>query len=218
MAFYSQDDQDKFLHEHVFKGFRNGSFVDVGAHDGKTYNNTLFFEQTLGWRGVNIEPLPSVFEQLRINRPNCINVNCAIDAQEGTADFVASSGSTEMLSGLVRHYHPFHKYRLDTELGAEGRQATSLQVPTRPLSSVLSDHKIAHVHVLSVDVEGAELAVLQSIDFSKVFIDCIVVEVNYEDRTQAIVDFLQDKGFKVVHRGRLDLFLLHKDSLFNMKH
>jgi hypothetical protein len=43
--FYSQDSQDEFLETHVFKGFRNGVFMDVGAHDGISINNTLYFEK-----------------------------------------------------------------------------------------------------------------------------------------------------------------------------
>jgi hypothetical protein len=39
--FYSQYNQDKYLEESVFKGYKNGFFVDVGAHDGKSFNNTL---------------------------------------------------------------------------------------------------------------------------------------------------------------------------------
>ena len=35
MTFYSQDKQDFFLQTNVFKGYKNGFFVDVGAHDGK---------------------------------------------------------------------------------------------------------------------------------------------------------------------------------------
>ena len=40
--YYSQDNQDKFLEENIFKGFENGIFVDVGAWDGIEINNTYF--------------------------------------------------------------------------------------------------------------------------------------------------------------------------------
>ena len=60
MTYYSQYKQDVILDKHVFKGFRNGFFVDVGAHDGKSLNNTLYFEESLGWSGINIEPIKSV--------------------------------------------------------------------------------------------------------------------------------------------------------------
>jgi hypothetical protein len=41
--FNSQDKQDEFLETVVFKGFKNGVFVDVGAHDGVSINNTIVF-------------------------------------------------------------------------------------------------------------------------------------------------------------------------------
>ena len=57
-AYHSQEAQDRYLEENVFKGFKNGTFVDVGAYDGIYYNNTLFFEKQHNWNAV--EPIPSV--------------------------------------------------------------------------------------------------------------------------------------------------------------
>ena len=31
--FNSQDGQDKYLETNIFKGYKNGFYVDVGAHD-----------------------------------------------------------------------------------------------------------------------------------------------------------------------------------------
>uniref|UniRef100_A0A6C0HP07 FkbM family methyltransferase n=1 Tax=viral metagenome TaxID=1070528 RepID=A0A6C0HP07_9ZZZZ len=55
--FYSQDKQDKNLETCVFKGYKNGFYVDVGAHDGVSINNTLYFEKNNNWTGINIEPI-----------------------------------------------------------------------------------------------------------------------------------------------------------------
>ena len=43
--FHSQFNQDAYLEKYVFKGYKNGIFMDVGAHDGVTINNTLYFEK-----------------------------------------------------------------------------------------------------------------------------------------------------------------------------
>ena len=32
--FYSQDNQDEILEKYVFKGYQNGFYMDIGAHDG----------------------------------------------------------------------------------------------------------------------------------------------------------------------------------------
>ena len=41
----SQYNQDSYLENQIFKGYKNGFYVDVGAHDGLTINNTLYFER-----------------------------------------------------------------------------------------------------------------------------------------------------------------------------
>ena len=63
--FYSQYKQDEFLENTVFKGYKNGFFVDVGAHDGKTINNTLYFELNNNWKGINIEPIEKIYNKIK---------------------------------------------------------------------------------------------------------------------------------------------------------
>jgi hypothetical protein len=46
------------------KDKENGVFVDIGAHDGETDSNSLFFEN-LGWKGFCIEPNPEMFNKLQ---------------------------------------------------------------------------------------------------------------------------------------------------------
>ena len=111
----SQDNQDRFLEENVFKGYKNGIFVDVGAHDGISINNTLYFEKYNNWTGVNIEPIKHVFDNLLKNRPNSININCAVCNSDGETDFVCNTGYTEMISGLKDTFDERHFQRLERE-------------------------------------------------------------------------------------------------------
>jgi FkbM family methyltransferase len=206
--------QDKFLEENIFKGFRDGFFVDVGAHDGVEINNTFFFEKERGWTGINVEPLDHVYPKLAMNRPHCINIHAAVDETDGQAEFVVNRGYTEMLSGLQRHYPVEHAQRLDSELRAHGGSSEKCLVPTKRLSSIFAEHGVTHVHLLSVDVEGAELAVLRSIDFDKVFVDVIVFEANYGEYAQSVVEFLGTKNYVPIHSNGLDVFVIHRHSQF----
>lgn len=187
--------------------------MDVGAHDGKTYNNTLFFEEAAGWTGLNVEANPIVFKELEASRPRCINVNCAVSEQDGSANFIHVTGPSEMLSGLQSTYDPRHAERLASELKTLGGESKVIPVPTRRLDTLFREHGINYVHYLSIDVEGAELSVLKSIDFSKVYIDVIGFEQNYEDSADEVIAYLRTRGYVVLHGG-LDVFMIHHASLF----
>jgi FkbM family methyltransferase len=213
MSYNSQWGQDLFLDKEIFKGYRNGIFVDVGAHDGVTINNTLFFEKERGWTGINCEPLPEVFSKLQHNRPNCENLNVAINETDGTAEFMYNNGYTEMLSGLVNHYDKRHTDRLNHEIKHMGGCTQIIHVNTKKLSTVFTEKSITHVNYLSIDVEGAEYAVIKSIDFDKVFIDVIEFENNYNDTSLPIIEYLQTKEYKVVKYGP-DIFMIHNKSIF----
>ena len=67
-GYYSQYGQDRWIAETVLPGKQAGVFVDVGAHDGVRFSNTLFLERQLNWTGLAIEPLVDVYERLVSNR------------------------------------------------------------------------------------------------------------------------------------------------------
>jgi len=211
--FYSQENQDSYLETNVFKGFKNGFFVDVGAYDGKHINNTLYFEETNEWTGINIEPIPKIFDYLMTNRPNCINVNCAICNEEGETDFLLNKGYTEMLSGIKNTFDQRHITRLEDENSQMGSTTEVVKVTTKKLTSILQEHAISHIHYLSIDVEGAEFEVIQSIDFDKIFIDVIGFENNYDDNSIPILRYLEERNYVVLHKS-IDIFMIHKESMF----
>ena len=214
MPFHSQDRQDELLERRIFRGFKRGVFVDVGAHDGVTFNNTLYFEETHGWSGINVEANPKVFAQLRENRPHATNVQCAVDEENGTTLFLLNDGHTEMISGIKKHYDQRHLHRLSQENKAHRSRTSEIEVPTRRLDGLLAEHAIKNVNYLSIDVEGAELSVVKSIDFTQVFFDVIGFENNYKDSSGPIVQYLEARGFQRLDWGGLDVFMIHRQSLF----
>jgi FkbM family methyltransferase len=212
--FHSQYKQDEFLEKNIFKAFKNGFFVDVGAHDGVTINNTLYFERTNGWKGINIEPMSNVFEKLVVNRPESINIKCAVSNVDGSAEFYFNTGYTDMLSGLKETYDPRHLNRLKSENSQMGSKTSLVTVETKRLETIFDQYSVKHINYLSIDVEGAELEVIKSIHFDKVFIDVIEFENNYNDTSIPIIAYLEDKGYKMIQHKSLDIFMIHKNSAF----
>ena len=213
-TFYSQFNQDRSLENCIFKGFKNGVFMDVGAHDGVDHNNTLYFEVNHNWNGVNVEPIKDIFNKLKTNRPNSININCAISDRIGQSKFLLNHGHTEMLSGLSEYIDKRHIMRIDYENNIMNGYSEEIFVDTRTIKDICLEHNIKRVHYLSIDVEGAELSVVKSIDYDNVFIDVIGFENNYEDISEEIIIFLKEKGYIKLPYHNADIFMIHRQSQF----
>lgn len=214
--FYSQEKQDEYLETNVFKGFKNGFFMDIGAHDGISINNTLYFEKNNNWTGINVEANKKVYEKLVLNRPNNININCAVCNNEGTADFYCNTGYTEMLSGLKNNYDTRHLNRLNNENEQMGCITEIIKVETKKIETICNEHDIKHINYLSIDVEGAEFDVIKSINFDTVFIDVIEFENNYDDSSIPIIKYLEDNNYITLHKS-YNIFMIHKKSFFLIK-
>ena len=65
------------------------------------------------------------------------------------------------------------------------------------------------VDYLSLDVEGSEFAILKTLDWDKIDISIISVEINhageiFDGTRQDIIDFLESKGYKWVDTVKID--------------
>jgi FkbM family methyltransferase len=203
---YSQVGQDRFLFENFFRGKRGGVFVDVGAYDGERFSNTLFFEKTMGWSGLCIEPLPSAFLKLKASR-KAICENVCVSDFEGEADFIeADVGSDEqMWSGLTMRFDPRHVQRL-------ARFATA-QRPRRvkvvKLSGLLSKHGFHRIDYCSIDTEGAELSILAELDTERFPVSVFTIEDNYGD--ERILRLMKAKDYDFILRLEQDCIFKRKD-------
>ena len=211
--FNSQDSQDRYLENNIFKGYKDGFYVDVGAYDGITINNTLYFEKNNNWTGINIEPNKKVYNNLLVNRPNNINLNCAVCNSDSEADFYLNTGYTEMISGLKDNYDPRQLQRLQNENIQTGSNTEVVKVKTKKLETIFIENNITHVNYLSIDVEGSEFEVIKSINFNTVFIDVIGFENNYIDNSNTIIKYLLNKNFVLINIS-LDIFMVNKNSIF----
>ena len=206
MQFYSQVGQDKYLLDSFFRGKRNGVFLDIGAYDGQTFSNSLFFEETMNWTGLCVEPLPSAFAKLR-ERRKAICDNVALADFEGTAEFVDCDAGVDqkMLSGLRSHFDDRHIQRLNHVATA----AQAIQVPVARLSSLLEKHGLDHIDLCSLDTEGAELAILESLDLDRFHISVFTIENNFGEST--LPDLMRRKGYEFVARLEQDFVFKRPD-------
>jgi FkbM family methyltransferase len=199
--FQGQADQDVLAYLY-FKGRREGFFLDIGAYDGKTYSNTYALEQ-IGWKGACLEPLPDIFTRLRRNRLcDCYNLAMSDESGEG-ADFIRATG-VETLSGLESKMASTHKDWILREKGAVER----IKVKTITFDDLMGRYPgFNAIDFMSLDVEGAEMSILESIDFSVYRFGLIAIESIDETpgESERLRNFMGEKGYGVLLDVGLDL-------------
>lgn len=192
--FCGQNLQDKFLTEEIFKYKKNGTFVEIGAHNGICFSNTYYLEQNLGWRGICVEPQTDIFEQLEKNRSAiCIN-SCAYKST-GSQIFLYLNGISNMLSGILADYDIRHIWRVLSETQSLGGYIELFNVPTISINEIFSKLE-NNIDLLCIDCEGCEKQILETIDFKNNNIRVIVVENNYDD--PGIPNILNSFGYKLI--------------------
>lgn len=161
---YSQNAEDIRLWR-VFRKKAEGFYVDVGAGDPVRDSVTKSFYDA-GWSGMNIEPGP-LYAELAHARPRDINLELAVAAQEGEADFWISSPDSGF-SGFER---------LPDELVPDGFSFARRRIRCARLDALIAEHAFGRaIDFLKVDVEGAEREVLSSFDPETIRPTVILVE------------------------------------------
>ena len=144
-----------------------GFFVECGALDGDKMSNTLFFERKRNWTGLLIEANPNEFEKLLMKGRNAYSLNACLNAEKRTGRFLFDP--VPISGGLVDKMAPEHKKSLKADL-------PKINVQCFTFDSVMKALGHTHIDLFSLDVEGAEIPILQSIPFSDFTIDVILVE------------------------------------------
>jgi len=153
------------------------------------YSIIVYFETYKNWRGLLIEAIPELFEKCKNNRPNNIVENYALVPFNYPDNFVNMQYCN--LMSFVEGAMPsdIAANHLKDGCKIQNIGTYQLKVPAITLTELLDKHHISNIDLLSLDVEGFELSVLQGIDFTKYKPKFMLIEVRNKDR-QSIDNFL----------------------------
>jgi Methyltransferase FkbM domain len=184
-----------------FNGLCNGTYIELGGFDGKTYSNTYVFNREFDWRGLLVELVPYQYATLVKNRPNEIaTLNAAVCGKRGTVHFI----EREFASGVWEFAAPSFIAQWWTPLGIT-KEKDGKPIACLPLQDIIEENipaiggsnKLHYFDFFSLDTEGSELSILKTINFSKIGFGIIAIEADEtnERKNMAIRSLLQEKGY-----------------------
>ena len=167
MISYAQNQEDVFL-ARVFGLESAGFYIDIGAcHPTIDSVTKHFYDQ--GWTGINVEPVPQMFEKLQSARPRDINLNLAVSNTPGETQLHICPDAL-VLSTLAQD--------VASEINEAGVKTETVTIEAKPLKQIVADHIAEEqtVHFMKIDVEGHEKEVIESIDFEQCRPQVLLIE------------------------------------------
>ncbi len=204
---------DQKLEKYV--DYDNGYFVELGANDGVTQSNSLYFEKYRNWRGLLVEPAPQNFLRCRKNRSARNRIYCAACVSfDFDQEFVRIAYSN-LMSTPVNLESDIQDPRVHAALGdrflGSGEAVFEFGAVARTLNSLLLDAGAPRqIDFLSLDVEGAELEVLKGVDHQAFRFKYILVECRDFPRLDA---YLEKQGYCFVERLSMQDYLFSSEEL-----
>lgn len=199
---YSQEGEDMIL-ARIFENKIQGFYVDIGAHHPQRFSNTMIFYKR-GWRGINIDAMPGSMAPFFAERPLDINLEAAV------------SDKSELLT-----FHIFKEPALNTfseslaqeYITSNNEILYKKEIKTRPLESLLDEYLPPNQEIdfLSIDVEGLDLEVLKSNNWTKYRPQIILFEYQgFEINSflqSSFYKFIMDKGYQLFGKTYNTIFI-----------
>jgi len=188
---YAMDNEDTAVLNY-FKDKKNGFYVDVGCYHPIHRNNTYLLHKQ-DWNGVNIDTSKFSIDLFNHMRPNDLNYNYAI------------SNKNEMIK-------LFYQKELSQLSTTERNQAETVfqgnikekKIQAFTLDEILNRDKYKNTRIdfLDIDVEGADLKVLEGLSFDKFKPELVCVEIHAKEIKQSdIYKFMTDKNYELLWSG-----------------
>jgi FkbM family methyltransferase len=204
--FYSQTGEDVVLRSYLPE--KVGFYLDIGAGRPFSGSNTYLLYRR-GWKGVCVDPLKSNTKLFKALRPRDKVLDVLISSKRQSVPFW--------------EFEPYEYSTADSDVAQElmlREGVRLLQYSSRecwPLSDIAPVATPLNPSFLSIDVEGLDLTVLSSNDWSRYSPRVVCVEEWGSDlRDTELSDihlFMIDKGYKRKAWTGLSSIYVHRDYL-----
>lgn len=210
---YSQTGEDIII-KSIFEAINvdKPSYLDIGAHHPTYLNNTAMLYKA-GCRGINVEPDPILFSAFIKDRSKDINLNIGVATKPGKLTFYVMDPPT------LNTFSESEADKYVSENGFSIRKKLLLDVNT--IRNIVNEHHNGKFpDFLSIDVEGLDYDLIQSINYKKTYPKVICVEtITYSSngkgiKQKKIINHLQSQGYMVFADTYINTIFVRKDLWF----
>ena len=168
-----------------------GTFVELGAFDGETHSNSAILERCFHWNGLLIEANPANAAKLKKSTRKATKVHSAICPTRGMVNFTVRGGP---VAGQLNQLSERHQRDWSTLNKPEMFAPVSCQ----PLAAIMATADLPEATFLSLDVEGAEATVMETIRPSAFKVIMVETDGDDKDKEQRVDRRIKAHGLRLV--------------------
>lgn len=212
---YSQAGEDAIVRFLFFdKKMNRITYLDIGTNIPDDNNNTYLFYQT-GSRGVCVEADETMIKQIKKTRPEDTVLNYGVSiGDEQSADFYIFD---------VKGLNTFDKEEAERRV-AYGTYKIEKVVNVKliAINKLIKDYFDKYPDFLSIDIEGLDLEVLKSLDYTTYPVPVICVETcqysenHIRPKDKSIAEFLCGKGYEVYADTYINTIFVNKEWFYKL--
>lgn len=197
----------KILHilfNNVLPFKNNGTFIEIGANDGKTGSFTYNLAK-MGWNGLNFEPVPRLYKLCCENHKNHKNIK---NYQIGLGDTIEEVTiiDADTLSTIDKDVIDI--YSKVPGFSNNFKNNNYHKIKINKLDNILEQNNITDIDIIILDVEGYEENVLNGFTIEKYNPRIFIIEIA-DQHPNFINNEIMMKKYKVLR----NYFNDHKYSL-----
>jgi FkbM family methyltransferase len=205
--FFSQGGEDVHILT-LLDNKPNGFYLDIGSNEPINYSNT-FKMYTLGWTGILVDGNPQLIEKAKKIRKKDICINALVSNEVREMDFYLSG------SNLISSVNPVHA----ASYTHQGGKTEKVRMSSVTIDQIITQHlpEGRTIDLLSIDVEGHDFAVLQSITLSKYRPRLILIEdlgqMKNDLDNNIYVRYLKTYKYVLVSTDKQNLYFMPEEHI-----
>jgi FkbM family methyltransferase len=213
----------KILHiilENILPFKTNGTFIEIGANDGKTGSFTYNLA-SIGWNGLNFEPIPRLYEKCCENHKNHKNVkNFQIGLGESSYETKIIDANTLSAIDPVT----INTYSNTEEFASYFKDNNNYHIiKIEKLDTILEETNTNNIDIVVLDVEGYEENVLKGFTIDKYKPTIVIIEIcdehpNFKknksmmDKCKKLRQYFKEHNYYLIINDIVDNIYVHEDT------
>ena len=202
---YSQYNEDEIIIQHI-NPLDGGFVLDIGANDGVTFSNSKMLIEKYNWGGVLVEPSKKCIEKLNLlyeGNDNVQVVPYGIDTTIGTKTlYVGNLDDTPNSMNQVSTLIKSEKSYWETSRNVVYVDETIDTITARELLSMV---KIKNFDVISIDTEGLDFEILESLYSLNLRPKIIIIEHNSNSKVEKKISNLIGGSYSSIFHNTINV-------------